>query len=226
MYQEVPEISARTITLESGLVVPVVDRLDVAMRAGNHDASIEDYECVLNLDPTQLGERILDLGSSSSEIFSREMSDLGIEVISLNPQLIDPYKAVQAREGVAVEYRGPMFGNIVTYSDIPWAGKSVAGLAQELPFGDDSFDAVLAIASAPCYIPNRDHEVTLREIIRVLREGGVAHLAPIIESPTQDFSEKEFLKALERTCGNYDVVEVSDSGFRNGCMYKRVDIYK
>jgi len=224
MYKEVDEIVGRVEARDSGLLVPVPDRLEVAFRSGTHDSDIEDYEWMLKIDPRTLEGQILDLGSGCAEIFAREMAELGKDVVSLNPRLVYPFDAQKAIRGEVVEQRS-MFGDIVSYSELPWVGKSVAALAQELPFGDNSFDNVLAVASVPCYLPRQDYEITVREIERVLRPGGTAYLGPVINFDTMEFSEEEFFEALEKSGVDYRPVEIDDLELY-GRPFKRVEINK
>ena len=225
MYEEIDEIIGRVEARDSGLLVPVLDRLSIAMRSGTYDSNIVGYEWMLKIDPRGLEGTVLDLGSGTAETFSREMTELGINVISLNPHLVDPYNAQKAIEGIRIEDRGPMFGSLATRSTIPWAGRSVAGLAQELPFADNTFDTVLAVASSPHYIPPEDYQISMQEVARVLKEGGTAHLGPVVEMYPSEFSEEVFLNELDKSGVDFNIVDIDDLEVF-GKPYKRIDITK
>lgn len=66
--------------------------------------------------------------------------------------------------------------------------QSVAGIAQELPFADNTFETVISSAVFPVYIEDQEERLqVLNEIERVLKPGGKAYLAPLPESMREEF---------------------------------------
>ena len=85
------------------------------------------------------GKRLLDLGSSAYNLFASQAAVHGVDVVSINPALkhtIDRRKLHQ------------FSASSPDYTTQP----SVAALAQNLPFSDFSFDAVIAVYSVPHYL--------------------------------------------------------------------------
>lgn len=137
--------------------------------ASESGQDLKSYEETLGFNRKELqGLTVLDLGSGATEKFSRELKQAGIEVnvISLNPDYTQKHARDMAREK----------------SD--WQGKSVAAIAQELPFKNQSFDRVLGMNSVTLYSnPRQNSEATrrwLNEIVRVLKPGGEAKVGPIM----------------------------------------------
>lgn len=127
---------------------------------------LEEYETKLGFNRKELeGLTVLDLGSGATEKLSRELKESGVNsnIISLNPDYI--YEDIR---------------NTATQSG--WQGKSVAALAQELPFKNESFDAIIGLNSVSIYA-NISHpealQAWLSEIARVLRSGGKALIGPL-----------------------------------------------
>ncbi|SRR5713101_955237 len=105
--------------------------------------------CVLRLDP-QPGEQILDLstgtGWTSRVVARRGATVTGVDIAG---DLLEAARAKARTEGLAIDYR--------------------LGDAEDLPFGDGAFDAVVStvgvmFASRP--------EAAARELARVCRKGG------------------------------------------------------
>jgi SAM-dependent methyltransferase len=118
--------------------------------------------------------RLLDLGCGAGHVSFRLAPDLG-EVVAydLSPEML----ALVAREAVA---RG--LGNLVTQR----------GVAERLPFADDSFDFVVSRFSAHHW---RDLDAGLREAARVLKPGGLAAFVDGL-SPGQPLLDT-YLQAVE-----------------------------
>lgn len=107
---------------------------------------------------------VLDLGSGRFQMFAREVRDAGFttSVISVDPKL------------AYLDSGSPM--NKHNLDAVPGV---LAALAQELPFRDNTFDAVLALFSVPLYCEDTNCvRRSLLEIIRVLKHGASAYIAP------------------------------------------------
>lgn len=129
--------------------------------------SFDKYLSFLGISLDNLGQKVLDLGSGTNELFSREASKYDIEVVSLNPALINPGMAEAARK--------------TTTSGLESQGRSVAGIIEHLPFKDYSFDSVVSVVAIPFYL-KQDPSVlseSFQEIVRVLKNDGKAFMSPI-----------------------------------------------
>lgn len=138
---------------------------------GGRERGLEAYEGYLGFSREELkGKTILEIGSGETERFSRQLKEVNIDakVVALNPD----YAKDRYREKIHA---------------IPdWAGKSVAATGQELPFNDETFDKVFGLFSLTVFASpssfTGNPEATkhwLSEIIRVLKHGGEARLAPM-----------------------------------------------
>lgn len=96
------------------------------------------------------GERVLDVacGTGNAAIRAAEAGGL-VTGVDLTPELFETGRALAAEAGATIEW--------------------VEGDAEALPFEDESFDVVLSTFG--CMFAPR-HDVTARELARVLRPGG------------------------------------------------------
>jgi len=145
----------------------LLDTTQAMRKPGGRD--LNDYKEFLGFDEKELtGKTVLDLGSGSQEKFARGLREAGIEakVISLNP-----------------DYTIPKYRRIINRQE-DWQKKSVAAVAQFLPFGNDSFDYILGLESITMYEDALQKPLSAgawsREIARVLRPGGEARLGEIL----------------------------------------------
>lgn len=60
--------------------------------------------------------------------------------------------------------------------------ESVAALSIALPFKEDSFDTVVSLFALPFWVLPEDRDKSFREVVRVLKPGGRAYLAPVLDS--------------------------------------------
>jgi SAM-dependent methyltransferase len=126
-------------------------RLEQALHASPFDNDLEAYFAYLDIDKSDLQGLVLDIGSCFAEAFSREAAEEGIQVVSLNPHLASESSRMVAQYGWQ---RGQSMSESIT----PWQRRSVAGLAQELPFADNTFDTIVSVAALPAYISPDDYE--------------------------------------------------------------------
>lgn len=125
--------------------------------------SMEEYMADLGMTAEDIdGKDILDLGSSATARFEHEVGERA-NVISLSPD----YAAEEHRERLPAET------------------KAVAGIGQQLPFKNESFDQILAYHLTE-HITAQELEEVLIEAARVLREGGQMRLMPIWPGGAQE----------------------------------------
>jgi len=144
------------------------DKLRYALNREVSERGIEDYKEILEMPITRefLGEKVLDLGSGVTGRFAKEAAEQGIKIYSLTPAFNKPgiRKLLKSNE------------NFPT-----------AGLVQNLPYKSNVFDSVLSVWAVPAHLPSdkKDYIESFKEIVRVLKPGGRAFLAPILS--TYDF---------------------------------------
>src|SRR4030042_3408234 len=128
--------------------------------------SFGEYLDLLDLKREDLeGKTVLDLGSGYGQPLAVGAKEAGINarVVSLDPKL-----------SLKEERGWPSYLNRKV-SDI-----AVAGEGARLPFQDNSFDYCLAIESLPRYLTDKSEiGPYLREVGRVLKNGGEARIQPL-----------------------------------------------
>ena len=124
------------------------------------------YRAALGFNPEEFrGKTILDVGSGKKEEFSKEAEVLyDIKVFSVNPQLKD-WKTRKKLQGWI-------------FRDPEWQKRSIAARGQELPFDDESFDAITSLYAITFWVESEDRHEAIREMIRVLKPGGRIYLSP------------------------------------------------
>jgi len=153
------------------------DKLRYALNREVSERGIEDYKEILEMPITRefLGEKVLDLGSGVTGRFAKEAAEQGIKIYSLTPVFNKPgiRKFLKSNE------------NFPT-----------AGLAQNLPYKSNVFDSVLSVWAVPAHIPpdKKNYIESFKEIVRVLKPGGRAFLAPILSTYDFDLVEQAIKK--------------------------------
>lgn len=135
-------------------VIEFKQRNRATWAAGDFDAIAERIwgvgaRCV-EAAGVQPGEEVLDVACGSGNA-ALQAAEAGAKVTGsdLTPELFEPARRRASDLGVEVDW--------------------VEGDAEQLPFGDESFDVVLSTFG--CMFAPR-HELAAREIVRVLRPGG------------------------------------------------------
>ncbi len=161
----------------------VMDTTQAMRKGGGRD--LADYKEFLDFNEKELdGKTVLDLGSGSLEKLTRNLREKGIEadVVSLNP-----------------DYTIPKYRRIINNQE-DWQRKSVAGLAQSLPFEKESFDFILGVESVTMYEDAfkkpLSAEAWSKEIARVLKPGGEARLGEILGMGGEE-RQKAWQKIIE-----------------------------
>ena len=157
------------------------------------DRSLASYKEFLGLPIEDLrGKLVLDIGSGYSGRFAREAAKEGINVIAFNPEL---------KSGLAIQgLNKKVLPGILDKVKVEKIN-AVAGIAQEMPFKDNSFDAEVALFSVPHCMPKYKSEYKLMfdEILRTLKPGGQAFIFPMNEPGNNFFNKKlssDFLQEL------------------------------
>lgn len=162
------------------------------------DREFKEYIGELGLDIEGLrGKTVLDLGAGETEKFARGAIEQGINVVSVSPMFQEEANREILKEqvpGFWEKWKARFREKLATKD-------SVAALAQELPFKDNSFDAIVSLYGIPHHLPDDRGEVykAYGEIIRVLKSGGTAYLSPI-RGPGNHYDEfgKGVYGVLER----------------------------
>lgn len=139
---------------------------------------LEEYLRFMHLTREDLRDKkVLDVGAGAAN-FARDVQaeNLGTTVVSLDPSYVLDADTRASKRSVAIGWRGEI------EADPP---NSVAGIAEQTPFADASFDMVLASFSVPEYFPlqdMRDYQnrflKTLEEFDRILKVNGEIRIYP------------------------------------------------
>lgn len=130
------------------------------------------------------GKRILDVGAGGRG-FAYDVASQGIqaEVFSLEPRFaIPPEKRVDT-----------LFGSYADLSDTPQVhGKTVAGVAEKIPFLDNSFDLVVSNYAFPTWAPSaKSLWQFYKEAARVTKPGGEIRLYPNYRQGDRQFARSK-----------------------------------
>jgi ubiquinone/menaquinone biosynthesis C-methylase UbiE len=164
----------------------VKDTTQAMRKPGGRD--LADYKEFLGFDERHLaGKTVLDLGSGSQEKLTKDLKEAGVEanVVSLNP-----------------DYSLKKYRRIINNQE-NWQKKSVAAVAQSLPFKDASFDVILGLESITMYEDALEKPESAKswamEVARVLKPGGEARLGEILgmKGESKQKAWQELIKLLE-----------------------------
>jgi SAM-dependent methyltransferase len=132
-----------------------------------YDRSFKEYRTLLNLPEKELkGKFVLDIGAGTTQKFAKQAAKKGIKVVTTNPELTNKFYrlAIDQREWWQLRK--------------PERPLSVAALGQNLPFKNESFDAITSLIAVPHYLPDDNQVIhqSFQEMLRVLKPGGKAYL--------------------------------------------------
>lgn len=169
------------------------------------DRDLMTYCKYFHLKPEDLeGKKILDIGSGKQERFSKEASLYNAAVVSLNPALQE--------KGVREDVKADILNKDTL---LEWRKKSVGGIAQELPFKDKSFDILTSLYAVPYYIDSHKGKLgAIKEMVRVLKEGGTIYIGPQVIENEQNITESILGKEVTNWLINlsYSIDEIEDGG--------------
>jgi SAM-dependent methyltransferase len=167
------------------------------------ERNYDQYKKFLDLTEEELANwhTIVDLGAGTEQEFAKgiRVHHPEAKVISIDPRL-----ALSEEEDLA--------GILPEDHDARRRGRqqpepeTIAALAQDLPIDSNSVDGLVALHSVPQYIETTEGmNDAFREILRVLKAGGVAKLFPV--NKDRDWATKifPFLEAQGKTL-DYDLV--------------------
>jgi SAM-dependent methyltransferase len=175
----------------------------------SEERGLDFYFKRLNLRTEDLvGKKILDLGSGkeaafASDIILKELQNT--QVVSFSPHFSKEEYRKDSKEGE----------NVVG---------AVAGIAQEMPFKDGSFDYVLGVWSVPFHLRIGKTDVAevevrkaLGEAIRILAPGGELRLYPFIDTDIESLRAVLPDQGIEYSIenGNRLVLRKMNSGARH-----------
>ncbi len=161
-----------------------------------------------------VGKKVLDIGAGAYDRFGREGRKRGIDIISINPALQDErsisylqtaldYDYQEKKDTASFDFKNqPLWKKIFSrMSGIkPEESKVIEAFAQNMPFENNSFDAIVSVYGVPQYLHHLDpsiegddnilrayteetrnedkQEITtaFNEIVRVLKPNGKAFL--------------------------------------------------
>jgi len=148
-------------------------RADAYLRSAVH-AQGADLPALAALVDDQAQARVLDLGCGGGHVsFNAAPRAREVVAYDLSSEMLEVVAGAAAERG---------FANIVTRQ----------GVAEHLPFPDASFDCVLSRYSAHHW---RDFEAALREVVRVLKPGGVVGFVDAVTPGRPQLDT--FLQAIE-----------------------------
>ena len=179
---------------ENTSVKEVKSNVEFAVGSPLTNRTYEEYVKYLGVNEADLGKTVLDLGSGRTERFARTAHEKGIQVFSVSPNLADSNDLnsldIQKVKSRHDDMNNPNYDRIKT-KDV---GRTVAAVAQKLPFKSESFDSVISLWAVPYYVPDMDLKKTLEEIMRVLKPRGRGFFGPV---STQRMELEEILNDLQ-----------------------------
>lgn len=125
---------------------------------------LERYEAELDRDASAFeGKRVLEIGSGAELKFANGLKrrNINADVVSMSPAF-----AYERERAHALRHR---------------TGSVIAGRAEELPFPNCSFDAVISVHVSE-HLSSDQFVSSIVEVARVLRVGGFADIMPVYES--------------------------------------------
>lgn len=129
------------------------------------------------MDNDLIGKAILDVGSSRKGFFAREVERRfpNARAFNLDYELREPLTS-QERGKTIFQIGRFAFKRLEPFDT---RSRNIAGLFTQLPFQDGSFDLVISMYAVSFWLQTRQLEnEAYQEIIRVLRPGGKAYIAP------------------------------------------------
>ena len=148
------------------------------------DSGIETYYSAFGINVKDMeGKKVLDIGGRIGGKFSAEIKGGNVDLVSYNPNI---YGLKKEKDEKAVE-----------------------GIAQELPFKENSFDYVLSYATVPAYLPptEDDYKTAFEGMYRVAKErGGQIILFPVYSHVLESDIYKEIKREIENKGGKIEEV--------------------
>lgn len=180
-----------------------------------------------SLDNLPKNALILDIGSGYNQELARWLNERrpDIRTFSIDPTLYFRNPEKYTKAGIRYDIQKPG-ENIrsATLEDIEERIKNVTPLslvaiAPDLPFRDNSFDAIFDNHSAFMYLTTPENKIEyIKQLLRVTKVDGVIYIYPLdsydsLEPDSIPKSKKEFEEILKRTYGfnfEYNIFEYDE----------------
>ena len=155
--------------------MPIWDNLGKkSMEQGPEEGrSIDEYEKVLKFKREDLENKfVLDLCAGPKARFSRDLEESGVKatVVSLSPEYADEQQCKLFEPTFLDKFKMIIKNKKSEHLE-------VAGVGEQLPFKDESFDEVLSLFSVSTW-SLRNYKFWIPEICRVLKPNGAARIGP------------------------------------------------
>lgn len=137
--------------------------------------SIDSYEEILKFKREDLENKfVLDLGAGPKARLARDLEESGIKatVVSLSPEYANKEQRKLLEPSFLDKFK-------MIIKNEKTRRLEIAGVAEELPFKDESFDEVLSLFSVSTW-SLENYKFWISEICRVLKPNGVARIGPFI----------------------------------------------
>ncbi len=170
---------------------------------------LDDYERYFAFDRQSLdGKIILDLGAGPGARFAKDLKAAGVDatVISLSPDYADAKQRTLLKPNKREKIKA-FFNNQDAYQP-----QVIAGVGEQLPFGNESFDEILSLFSLTTY-SFKNYSLWLPEAVRVLKEGGTFRVGPFrrtrLIDPEYKQESEEVEDFLKKQGWDYEFIEES-----------------
>lgn len=190
-----------------------VYKIEVADTPQSDERGPAIYEYLLGVSLEEMsGKKVLNIGSGRKGLLEKELMKRKTSIITISPYFMaGDVGGEQMREAYTKRSIGDKLKKKLGFDKgeiYPVASRVEEGI----PLANNSLDYVLALYSVPLYL-SADENVYLeliREVDRVLQEGGRASFFPIPEKQKEDFG-----KIFENLKLDYDFIQVDELGGAN-----------
>lgn len=193
------------------------------------ERGVKTYEKELNFDVKDLeGEKVLNLGSGSTLLFEREVREAKVpcDIVSVSPDYASEKhrkRLFEERSRIAAlvdKIKGRKPKLVLEDAQV------VAAIGQDLPFPDEVFDRILCSHVLEHVENKKAYQALIREALRVLRPGGMAHFVPTTEKKDQAWGLDEVLREFPDVVVVREGVGASTSEWDDQGMKYKVPLHR